>query len=400
MTDYFNDVNFEGGTTNPITRAGRVAQNYFLDIPILLLRRSNKNSYYKGTLDDRSFNVAPQSILIGRRASSLTDSNVKDITNEGSFVFSALNGAFDHSDELWKIIAEHEFKGISTAHMTDFDSLNKNPEVDLAGSIGGLDTLINTGTIPIPNGSLVYWTFPESEEGNPENTGFSNGQILPELRPYETKIDSLTLDTLKNLMFRSNTDLNQIDSASKVPLLKAADDFKCELLINLLLSAHILQSSGLFTLNTTSEKQKAARDKYNKQFTTEEMKKNGKNDLITLASYLGIDREEPERPDKRNEFTFEIKKNGSSPKKMELIDYALKVFCGMDDQLLFPYGVNGRLPVKTPGVLDKKQKFHLEKLLSIINQANQTVKDRIIGKAMSSAPPGRAFDIFLGNYSH
>ncbi len=391
MTDYFNDLNFEGGTTNPITRAGRVAQNYFLDIQELLQRRNSKNSYYKGTLDDRSFNVAPQSILLGKRASSFTDSNVKDIVNEGSFVFSSLNGAFNESDELWKIISEHEFKGISTAHMTEFDSLSKNPEVDLAGSIGGLDTIINTGNVPISNGSLVYWTLPESEDGNPESTGFSNGQILPEVRPYETTMDSLTLNTLKKLMLKSNTDLSGLEVASKIPLLKAADDFKFELLTNLLLSAHILQSSGLVTFNTNSTTQKAARDKYNKS---------EKEDLIELASYLGIDREEPERPRPKEEFIFDIKRNGNggSPDKIELIDYSLKVFCGMDAQILFPY-INNRPPPKIRGILDKKQKFHVEKLLSIINSANQTVKDRIFAKAMSTANPGHPFDVYLGNWS-
>ena len=390
MTDHFNDVNFESGTTNPITRAGRVAQNFFLDTPALLARRENKGSYYQGTLDDRSFNVAPQSVLIGKRASSLTDSNVKDITNEGSYVFSALNGAFSESDELWKIIAEHDFKGISTAHMTVFDSLSKDPEVDLAASIGGLDTIINTGKVPIPNGSLVYWSFPQSQEGNPESTGLSNGQILPELMPYENTVDSLTLDTLKKLMFRSNTELTGFDVASKIPLQKAADDFKFELLTSLLLSAHILLSSGLVTFNSLAHEQKQARDKYNTS---------GKDEIKRLAGYLGIDREKPEQPGKTKKFIFDIKKNnGGQPKKTNLITHSLNVFCGKDEELIFPYD-NSLPPPKTEGTLDKKQKFHFENMMSIVHQANQTVKDRIIGKAMSTANPGYPFDIYLGNYS-
>ncbi len=44
---------------------------------------------------------------------------------------------------------------------------------------GGLDTLINTGTITIPNG--VYWTFPESEEGQTIDENISSSDEMPEL---------------------------------------------------------------------------------------------------------------------------------------------------------------------------------------------------------------------------
>lgn len=411
MTDRFADINSSGGLgRQPITNVGRVAINGHLDAATIRERKgkhSDGRSLYGGPVDDDAFKVFARDICVSERGSSAHSSTWNRYKTQAPLILSVLNGGFKKHTPLWQVIESLQFAGLAGGQGARFDSRNESPEIDLALVWGGLATVVNSGPQRIANGQLVYWTVPPVDE--PYERALRGSKRMPlHTMPYDPALDTLTEDTLANLMTQSARVMTpgppaaaaaaaaaDMEPEHRRPIQEGADNMRqvvCQVMLEAL---HVFLTSGLVSMNPAAVIDPRVRAKNAGMYAANERVR---RDLLrVVAAALGC--KDVHRKPGDPKITFRA--DPAVDRETTLAEFALDVFLGRKDEaLLMPLAPGTRaVPNGDSGVLVRNQKAGMSDLLAGVNNANHFVSRRIIGRAVSPAEPGREFDILLGKYA-
>lgn len=340
MGDAFQDITDITGGQTDVTPVGKVNRNAVLAQEEIFKRieaiKMNKAKYPSST-NEKNFSIYPNELCFTFSKDYMKRSRqTKEYTPH---VLSTFNGGFKKTDTLLDIIHELEFAGISNGSGANFDERSLNPSIDLALTIGGTRTIMNNSSKMIHNGALIMWSPPplsNTDRGYELIKSKRNSErMTARIEVFDpTGIDSFTVETIQLLLKNNGEKLNQIVSRDE------------------LLSPIVESTKNLLEV-------------FKVMFYL------GQHSVIKATEYKKI-------TDKFNKDNF-------------IPDVYLQLLVG-----------NLSLDTSLTGVENKKlvsaQKSLIHNLFAAINTANYIQQKRIIGKALWSAEPGKAFDIKLGRY--
>ena len=393
MTDIAFELNSTNGMgRNPITQAGKVVYNGFKDHNLIKIfkaqLRTGKN-FYPGPTSDENYSIQQREVVYSRRKGT----NAK----KGSMhVLSSVNAGFDKKDPLWKIISEHEIRGVAVTRSL-LDSTGANPEIDVVVQTGGLVTTVNTGPKKINNGDSVFMEWPDPNKPFASQPRNSEKQLLWTM-PYDPCMDALTESNIWEIM-KDPATISEYESDINKPIVRGAINFKKFLLTTSVLAIHSALSAGIVSMPVNAldddkdakNKRKTRGDTYMSVDALGVPKR--KPFIKKLARLYGITDEEK----KRLEVVFPHK-IGTKPVLGDLADHVIETFSGKDNNfLVFPLQ-EGKV-TNDEKKLVMSQQCLLSDAFQAINETNEYRRGRIIGKALTPAKPNEEFDMIVGRYT-
>lgn len=384
MTDLNLDLIQQGGVgRQPITNAGRVAVNVYLDQDALEERKekgTRDSPWPNANLDDKSFYIFQRDICLSKKRRP-----TRKASNNRIEVFAVLNGLQSEGMTHRQMIEAHTFSCIAGGQGAIFDTSGNNARwPNFAGVVGGLLTLVNTGPERIMNGDLFYWDFPAPGAEATMHRRESK-RITPILRPYRASKQAATAravcESVRNSFSSSATDTSTMQHGS--PTDQAALRLKWAMLqlsvnaIAAALKSGVVQFSPDAATNATTRATNAAAYSRAGASAQEEF-------LAKIATGIGCRR--------TKDGSDKIQMPGSSVSlKQELCNLLTfdEKLCGYVDGTSVPSGPKGELL--------RNQESVVKDLLASVAEAQNFVLSRIIGKAMGPAAGGMEFDALIGH---
>ena len=192
-----------GSLTSPLTTQGRVAVNAVRDHQDTRIRQRDRRIDPTGTVFGERFadedqSIEPHELCLmftaakGRNAvPSDTDFNVFSNAN-GLRPRKRSRGSTNETPEKRRkrqraaLYEELQTAGIAS-NRARYDPTNTANEEMLAIQIGGLQTIYNTGNLPINAGHVIVWELPENANSRdrPRIQGVEKSKLLFQTVPYE-----------------------------------------------------------------------------------------------------------------------------------------------------------------------------------------------------------------------
>lgn len=394
MTDIAFELNSTNGMgRNPITQAGKVVYNGFKDhnlINIFKAQIRTGQNFYPGPTNDEDYSIQQREVVYSRRKGT----NAK----KGSMhVLSSVNAGFDKKDPLWKIISEHEIRGIAVTRSL-LDSTGVNPEIDVVVQSGGLATVVNTGTRKINNGDSVYMEWPDPDKPYATQPRNSQKQLLWTM-PLDPCMDALTESNIWEIM-KDPATISEYERDINKPIVRSAINFKQFLLKLSVFAIHSALSAGIVTakdiaLEDTKRAKEQRRLNGEQYMSLDSVGVPKRKPFIKrLARLYGITDEEK----KKLEVVFP-QKLGKKQVVGDLADHVIETFSGKDNNfLVLPLQESGKMTSDEKKLVMSQQSL-LADAFQAINEANEWKRGRVIGKALTPANPGEEFDMLLGRYT-
>ncbi len=430
MTSEFLDVQASGGLgRSPIVPEGKVTDNVFLDTRMIQQikqtskivhggkeeRRGGKGALYPGAPSDDAWTILPRDPVFQHLGQShgVQNGEIGDFV----YVLATFNGMGRPGGTRWELMSRMMFRGIATGEGVAYHLKWADSPQEFAVIRGGANTVMNTGPRDISNGDWVWLSPPTPdapyEKGIIGRQNARNPDRMPaHTMPYKVGADSLTIDSLKNILSQSESSIKEkfSDFDNPPPIVEGAIMFKEALGEISLAITHVLMSSGLFHFDESAIADPGLRSRNSTQYLNRERD----TVLGRMAKILKVTEDDPHPPtatggrsrQEKIEISLDVLAGRiTDPKVGEkfvgISEFLMQtVTAETDEALLFRLekGTRG-MPGGLRGKLNAIQIGTLPKLFSSVDKANHLVKSAIIGKALSSARPGMEFDIDLGTYS-
>ena len=201
-----------GSLTSPLTTQGRVAVNAIRDHQDTRIRQRDlridpTNTVFGERFADEDQSIEPHELCLmftksqGRNAvPSDTDFNVFSNANGLRPRKRLRKGASSETQtERRKRQREALYEELQTAGVASnrarYDPTNTANEEMLAVQIGGLQTMYNTGNVPINAGHIIVWDLPEEANSRerPRIRGTNKSKLLFQTIPYEVAAKKVSL---------------------------------------------------------------------------------------------------------------------------------------------------------------------------------------------------------------
>ena len=429
MTEQFLDAQASGGLgRNPIVPEGKVSDNVFLDTRrIQHIKQTAKVIYggrgpdagrkprtlYPAPTSDDAFTILPRDPVFQHfgQCPGVENRELGDFV----YVLATFNGMGKPGGTRWQLMSRMMFRGIATGQGVAYHPKWADSPQETAVIRGGANTMLNTGPYQISNGDWVWLSPPPPddpyEKGIIGRQNSRNPDRMPaHTMPYKVGADSLTIDSLKDILSKPESeiegDFNDFDYPP--PIVEGAIQFKEALGELSLMTVHVMMASGLFKFE-----EDAFRDERLRRDNTVRYLETDRNKVLdTMDAILNVTGNAPPPTamgrTKRGEIEISrdlLAGRMADPKVGEkfvhIRDFLMETVTGATDEaLLFRLEKGTReMPKRLAGQLNAIQLGTMQKLFSSVDKANYLVKAAIIGKALSSAPTGKDFDIDLGTYS-
>lgn len=190
---------------SPVTQAGRVAYNAFLNAAAIRKAKKNSRPLYRRfggrngraiPTDDASLSINRFEICIGSKSSSFRQTPGYGETD--TFVLSSVNGQFDASKSVFEVQEGLEFKGLASGDVA-YDSRTGTSEIDIALQRGGLATMVNTGPERIEPNTWVMWQMPDTKNPQPvAPRGCPEDKVRFWTVPYNPARHSFTIANMRD----------------------------------------------------------------------------------------------------------------------------------------------------------------------------------------------------------
>lgn len=373
---------------NPVTNAGRIAYNAYLDVEEIKNRRAlhkESKTFFPGPMDDRSLVILPRDVCYTSRRSP------EQLQSDRPYVLSVLNGAYiyegtdkEGTDKWLTILDDIEFAGFAGGQGAQIDSNGVDSDRDLALVIGGTLTVPNTGDMRINNGDWILWELPPLNK--PYEKGLRGSErIVLHIRPYCGRLDRMSENLFMELMRSANpAEFETTSRSHNQPIVEGALNVRNAVYECMLMGIHIALKLGIVGFKVNGNGGTLEQSKYN---GSEE----ARNTILSgISSELGLIKKSANGKVK----TYKVLK-----KEVELEEVARKTMVGDHDYLMFSMlSDTGTLPNGSKGQIIKNQKQMLTDLINGVGSANFHTTRRIIGKAMNSGNPGEELDILINRY--
>ena len=316
--------------------------------------------------------------------------------------FSTFNGFGYSGQPLWELIDSLDFSGISK-HTAAYDS--REPEdPTFSGQIGGMRRLKNNGPLKIHNGDYVMWDIPNPNISRDDihllyDVNTNSPRILALTVPYRPDIEGLSINTVMEVL----KDPKKVSGSKTLdvghPILEGAETLRGCFLESIMLSLHILLSTGIIALPQPTPNDAVIPTLNTRMRNADQYKNWNKTEKANLfnrvASLFGLVKSIPGYT--REE--FKAFTTYGKDVKMFPDDVAMAVFAG-DEKFFISTYEQGKdtFASGTEETMFKLQHSFLPDYLSSIERIRHFNRRRIIGRARSEAEPGDRFDIYLGRY--
>lgn len=396
MTDVSLNFNSHGGFhRNDIVNLGNVIQNCGFDEAELRSRVIHQN---KGLspLYNGSMNEMTMSVQVGDVVWCRTDEQRNTRRGQLRMCFSSLNGCMDKGDQPWQFFTKYTLVGIANTPARR-DDRNKNPEFDFTTRLGGLDTVV-AGPDAISAGDLIVADIPDPKNPVPSVLGKrpDGGRITAFLRPFKPGMDSLTHQSLKDILIRKSGRLkmSNIDTDANYPVMEGACMIGNGLLTAGLVLIRVLHQYGLVTVNAAAlgirdGAGRATHASRNQPLTNEQWADLAHAIGVVNTCEPGAETERVKVPKKAG--------IGKAPVEEDLAKVIMEAFVGSGEWVV-PLENQLTVPAGRTGVVHNAQRSMLTEVVKGVTKAQEAQRSRIVGRAISGCAPGGEFDILMGSY--
>ncbi len=391
MSDRFLDVNNGTGIgRSPITKAGHVAYNGFVDRDAIKNRRESVkmvSAFYASDVSDESFAIFQHDVLLTEKARMNRQRDRAKASNP--FVLSTLNGAGRRGEPKHKLVERFSFAGVSGSQGAKYDSTSTTSDMDIALDIGGLHTIVNTGPKRIKNGDLIWWDLPDP--GQTEIARKGSERLVPITRPYEPAEWEANEKNIPAILM-SGDEKQAMSMGYDSPLIESARGMKSALSMAMLLGIHVALSTGLVKLEGGLD------DISNGAFRNDRIQQSGyaRDSHIRLSVLEALAKEfglESDLSKKRTIFEIDRKQTTTEKYATEAMSAVAK-----DSYVLPLIEGTGMLPGGVSSRLITMQRNLMSDLVAATQRNADYTRQRIFAKAITPADSGKEMDIMLGHY--
>jgi len=387
MGDEFFPLNNVGASVRrPITNAGYIPVNLRLDqenIDRRLDCNVQNTLYPSSKMSPMLFAALPREVALMTKAAMLPHGADGVVP-----AFTVLN-AIGEGKTRRQVIEAHSFAGLVGSQGAVYDNTGSSPRwPDFSAKIGGIETIINTGTERIMNGERVYWDFPP--EGSAQ-TGTRDGRILVAIRPYRPSVMQPTADAIKLAMCTERRQRRGVEATPISDATVAITNFSATLAVAAL---DMYLSSGLVRVDQVALGSGEAAIAARRQ---------------NAAEWAGVSADQRERHFVRVARALRVEGVSSDggvaeihiqrgDRRCKMSTYLAACVAGYNPCIRRTPGLNG-IPSGDMGALLTAQLSSLESLLKGTERAGDYVKSRIFAKMLTPMNPGEAGDCNLGAYT-
>ena len=387
MTDQFFDAHKFGarGYTRPL-QAGYLPVNLRID-QVDLDRRIKQGA--AGTLwpnarvGELQMSILPNEVVLAYRTDRLpqaADGIVPAFSNLGGIGYGGMTRQ-QVQDSL-------VFAGVSGGFVIQYSNTGHGKaHVDFAAKRGGLTLLRNTGSRRIKNGDKIAWRVP-NEGTLPDQGKARDGRVLAEVFAYNPRDHEASARSVRDALRAPGGVGAQARAGGGSPhLAESAKSIREFSAFTMLAALHMFAEAGIITIDEDALKKNAAgaaRRRANAQVWVD--KPDSKRDEIMthVAAALGVDGVHD--PTHMSKIQMPLEDG------VDMGAYVSALLTCNREIVSSSHGRTGHLQA-----LKIAQRSCLGKLLSAVTSANDDVKSRIFGTALTPAAPGEEFDALIGD---
>jgi hypothetical protein len=395
MTDAWFDLSNNGSVvTHPVTKAGLIPANARLagdHIEDRLLHGAHHTLWPNANMDRQRFGALPDEVALSPIRGSPASHG------DGLYpVFSVLNGLGCAGETWLEIVESHAFGGLVGSQGAKFgDGASSVVSPDVAMQLGGLSTIVNTGTETIFNGDRLYWDIPKPGEV-PSYTTDNSGRIRVAVRPYRPSEQRVTAAAILHRLVTGGraraADRGDI-AKNETPIADATVAITRFVRTMAVMSLDMFLASGLVAFDPIAigvDGVAAARRAQNAKRWMQEPEGKREDVMVRVARALRV----PDVRDPHGIAAIHVQHAGNS---------ALHTYLGAlfacEKSLVAPVEGSNNVPSGDKGALFCAQRSALEELLAGVTKANEFVTRRIFATAISVMQPGHAGDVNIGSYA-
>lgn len=404
MTDAMLEIGNGGSLQNakPVSTLGNVVVNCYKDSRDIEASKLNEHAFYQLPTDNDCMHILQREVAWAYR---IPRGGKRTDRHQNIYVRTTVNGCFTRGEPLHCLEEQIRIVGVTKTYAIH-DSDGHNDESDCTVQVGGSTSIKNTGNQRICNGQWVYAALPDpSAPYGTQHERNAKRAVLWTL-PVRPEMDTLTQRFLYKVTIGVRPEgSSNYENLRQAPIYEAAEVMSHAILQLAVDSFHAFCASGIVRYDGTAVRPDGAGAARREENAAEYQRENdfsnetkGENVLLHLSEYLGLlSGKRGKHMDLPVNYTSVT---GAHRKQITTTLRALVaelVFAKKSEYMLFPL-IKGKNPGGQRGEIVCAQQSAIADIYHATEKVKESLLQKVIGQALTSAPPGGVFDIVLGPY--